>query len=263
MLYFGKHRSPLAITSLLGAALVVSGCCSEQEKRIAELTELNESTSAKNEALREQVFALESLEDELKNAEAELQGLRLQAERNKAAADLAEKRQETLEGLLDSLESMIEAGDLQVRIRKGRMVVELPSAVLFESGEAALSDKGEETLKSVAEVFEGIKDRDFQVAGHTDNVPLSEENPYQSNWHLSAARAVAVVQFLIENGVPGRRLSAAGYAHHQPVAPNRKKRGKARNRRIEITLMPNLDELPDLSKLEAEFQLVDPPPESY
>ncbi|MFO8073011.1 MAG: OmpA family protein [Polyangia bacterium] len=263
MLYIGKHRSPLAIGGLLTTALVISGCCSEQEKRIAELTELNESISSQNETLREQVSALEKLEGELDSARAELRGLRLQVERSREAADLAARRQETLQGLLDSLEKMIEAGDLQVRIRRGRMVIALPSAVLFESGEASLSDKGRETLKSVAEVFGGIKDRDFQVAGHTDNVPLSEENPHESNWHLSAARAVEVVQFLIEHGVPGRRLSAAGYAHHQPVAPNRKKRGKARNRRIEITLMPNLEELPDLSKLEAQFQLVDPPPDSY
>ncbi len=169
------------------------------------------------------------------------------------------KRQETVKRLLDKLKGIIETGDLSVRIRRGRMVLELPSAVMFESGKAELSDKGKKTLNKVAEVLKEIKDRDLQVAGHTDKDRLSEKSAYETNWHLSTARAVAVVIYLREKGVSPKRLSAAGYARYQPVASNKTKRGKARNRRIEITLVPNLDELPDLSRLEKKLGLADTP----
>ena len=147
------------------------------------------------------------------------------------------KRQKTVKRLLDKLKGIIEAGELSVRVRRGRMVLELPSAVLFESGKADLSDKGKKTLDSVAEVLKEIRDREFQVAGHTDKDPLSEDSPYDTNWHLSTARAVAVVLYLREKGMSPRNLSAAGYARFQPVASNKTNEGRAKNRRIDILIM--------------------------
>ena len=96
-----------------------------------------------------------------------------------------------------------------------------------------------------------IQNRDFQIAGHTDNKPIKSAR-FPSNWELSTARGVAVTRFLAANGVPETRLSAAGYADTQPVASNDTPEGRAQNRRIEIVLMPNLDELPDLSSLEQQ-----------
>jgi chemotaxis protein MotB len=120
---------------------------------------------------------------------------------------------------------------------------------LFPSGKAKLSREGRGALAQVAGVLAEIKERSFQVAGHTDNVPI-RNNRFKSNWSLSSARAVAVVQHLIKNGVTSTNLSAAGYGDTQPVASNDTKEGRAQNRRIEIVLQPNLDELPDLSALE-------------
>jgi len=93
-----------------------------------------------------------------------------------------------------------------------------------------------------------IEGRDLQIAGHTDNVPISTRR-FPSNWELSTARAVHVARFLIEHEVPQQRLSAAGYADTQPVASNESGEGRQQNRRIEIVLMPHLDELPNLSVL--------------
>jgi chemotaxis protein MotB len=129
------------------------------------------------------------------------------------------------------------------------MVVEMASAILFPSGKAKLSREGRAALAQVAGVLAEIKERNFQVAGHTDNVPI-RNNRFRSNWSLSSARAVAVVQHFIKNGVASANLSAAGYGDTQPVASNDTKEGRAQNRRIEIVLQPNLDELPDLSALE-------------
>jgi chemotaxis protein MotB len=154
--------------------------------------------------------------------------------------------------MLAKFKSLIKAGKLNVKIRRGKLVLELPSAVLFESGKADLSKDGAATLKEVAKVLSKIRRREFQVAGHTDTVPIKSAN-YESNWELSTARALTVVKFLQDNRVKPDLLSAAGYSQYQPAATNTTEKGKAQNRRIEIVLMPNLDELPDLSDLEKEL----------
>jgi chemotaxis protein MotB len=91
-------------------------------------------------------------------------------------------------------------------------------------------------------VFKTLKGRTFQVAGDTDDVPIKTQR-FPSNWELSTARAVEVVRFLIAQGVDPHALSAAGYGEFDPVASNDKADGRAKNRRIEIALQPNLDEL--------------------
>jgi chemotaxis protein MotB len=145
---------------------------------------------------------------------------------------------------------MIASGKLRVRIVRGRMVVELSENILFDSGKSELKKEGTAALQEVAGVLSSIPDREFQIAGHTDNVPIKSAK-FPSNWGLSTARAVTVARSLASQGVPANRLSAAGYAESQPVASNDTPEGRAQNRRIEIVLMPNLDELPDLSSLEA------------
>ncbi len=154
--------------------------------------------------------------------------------------------------MLEKFKALIEGGKLKVKIKGGKMMLELPSAILFESGKADLSEMGKATLSEVAAVLVDIPDREFQVAGHTDNVPI-KSNKFPSNWELSTARAVEVVKFLQAMGVQPTSLSAAGYAEYKPSVGNDTEDGKAQNRRIEIILMPNLDELPDLSSLESEL----------
>jgi chemotaxis protein MotB len=125
----------------------------------------------------------------------------------------------------------------------------MASEILFPSGKAKLSPQGEQAIAEVAQVLATIADRNFQVAGHTDNVPIKKKK-FKSNWELSTARAVAVVKHMIKNGMDSTNLSAAGYAETQPAASNDTEEGRAQNRRIEIVLQPNLDELPNLSELE-------------
>jgi chemotaxis protein MotB len=129
------------------------------------------------------------------------------------------------------------------------MVVELAENILFDSGKSDLKAEGKTALTEVASVLASIAGREFQVTGHTDNVPIKSAK-FPSNWELSTARAVTVTRYLSENGVPAERVSAAGFAETQPVASNDTPEGRAQNRRIEIVLMPNLEELPDLSALQ-------------
>jgi chemotaxis protein MotB len=119
--------------------------------------------------------------------------------------------------------------------------------VLFESGEAVITKRGEEVLSRVGSVLARIEERQIQVSGHTDDSPISSRlvGTFPTNWELSTARATNVVRFLQEKaGVPAARLVAAGYGPFHPIASNATPSGRARNRRIEILLTPALEPTP-------------------
>ncbi len=221
----------------------------------AELTERLESVEAHNGELAQRLRALgqevEGLEGERSTLQSNLVETQRALEELRQRERQAQARLATFRNLIDRFRSMIESGRLRVRIVRNRMVVELPEGILFDSGRADLKEAGEATLTEVAQVLREIQDRQFQIAGHTDNVPIRSRR-FRSNWELSAQRAVNVARWLIEQGVPANRISAAGYADTQPVASNDSPEGRAQNRRIEIVLVPNLDELPDLSSLANE-----------
>ncbi len=142
---------------------------------------------------------------------------------------------------------MIDAGKLKVVLRKGRMIIVLPNDVLFDSGKTSIKADGKAALAQVAKLLATIPDREFLVAGDTDNVRIHTER-FPSNWELSTQRAVEVVEFLISNGMKPESLAAAGYGEFDPVAPNDTPANRALNRRIEIVLQPNIAELPEMPK---------------
>ena len=117
--------------------------------------------------------------------------------------------------------------------------------VLFDSGRASINENGKTVLQQLAAVLKDLDDREFLVAGHTDDVPISSAR-FQDNWELSTARSTNVVRYLAEEGVSPETLAAAGYSKYDPIASNKSKKGRAKNRRIEIILMPKLEELPEL-----------------
>jgi len=154
---------------------------------------------------------------------------------------------EELKSLTKRFRKMINSGNLDVSFRRGQMVVKLPAKVLFASGQAQLSDQGKEALVEVAKVLRDMRGRHFIVAGHTDSIPINDEE-FANNWELSTARALSVTWMLIEQGVPPSSLAAAGHGQHKPIASNKTAWGRQRNRRIEIILEPDLRALP-LKKL--------------
>jgi chemotaxis protein MotB len=172
-----------------------------------------------------------------------------------ALAELEKRRAATearineFKALLARFKSLIDAGKLKVRIVEGRMVVVLATDILFGSGSASLSKDGKAAIAEVARLLAEIPDRKFQVEGHTDNVPIASAQ-YPSNWELASARAINVLKTMIESGLPAERISAASYGDSRPAQANDSKEGKAANRRIEISIVPDLSGLPGFDELQ-------------
>jgi chemotaxis protein MotB len=151
-------------------------------------------------------------------------------------------RSELYRQLAHKLKNMIDAGQLSIGLRDGRMVLQMPNDVLFDTGSATVKPSGLATLKEVAEVLRGVPDRHFQVAGHTDNVPIHNDR-FPSNWELSSERAIDVVRVLVQHGLRPALLSAAGYGEFAPLFSNDAPEARAKNRRTEIVVQPNIDEV--------------------
>jgi len=163
----------------------------------------------------------------------------------KARQAQAEARVQQYKNLLKKFQEMIKSGKINVTVRDGRLVVQLSEKILFESGRARLKKDGKKALSDVTAILKQVPNRNFQVAGHTDNVAINTRR-FRSNWELSTARAVNVVKFMQKEGLDPKRLSAAGYSQYSTVSKNDTPEGRAQNRRIEIVLQPNLSELPSL-----------------
>lgn len=170
---------------------------------------------------------------------AELEELRRQR-------DAQEQRLAAYRQLQDRFRALVDSGKLQIGFRNGQMVVKLPSSILFPSGSDKLSPAGQAALADVTAILVEFKDRRFLIGGHTDNVPIKTRT-FRNNWVLSTARAVAVLEFMTGNGMPAAHVAAAGYGAEDPVAANDSDANKELNRRIEIILVPNLSELPQLT----------------
>jgi chemotaxis protein MotB len=198
-------------------------------------------TTCKDELTHEKTASAETTE-KITVYEAELSTCRSSVKNLEAEAKETKDKLEEFKSLTAKFQKMIDSGSLEVLWRRGKMVVKLPEAILFPSGSADLSDAGRAAMGEVAVILKEMRDRRFTVAGHTDNVPLGKDDRFKSNWELATARALAVLNILIEKGVPPRNLSAAGYGEYDPVAANGTKTGRAKNRRIEIVLEPLLTE---------------------
>lgn len=232
---------------------IIQGLEATSAAASARIIELEGQNTALEDELKKVNLTLDEANGELtmyadmkKNLEKALKANKQELQELRRARAQAEERAAQYRKLTEKLASMVRSGKLSVQIRNGKMVIQLPDNVLFDPGKAKLKDDGTKALVEVAAILADF-DRSYLVAGHTDNVPISSKR-FGSNWELSTARAVEVVTFLQANGVPPTKLAAAGYGEFDPVASNETKDTRALNRRIEIILMPNLNELPAIPK---------------
>ncbi|HEU0265526.1 MAG TPA: OmpA family protein, partial [Geobacterales bacterium] len=146
----------------------------------------------------------------------------------------------TYEQLLDKMKKEIAAGEVTISELKGKLTVNMVEAILFDSGKAEVKSKGVEVLQKVVDILKGVKDKSIRVEGYTDNVPIvgALTRKYPTNWELSSARAINVTRYLQQQGIAPEMLSAIAYGEYKPVADNATEVGRAKNRRIEIVLLP-------------------------
>jgi len=220
-----------------------------------------------NTALKAQVSELEfgkkNLEDELARKEESLDErtaelAKLSEEARRAVEDKRKSVEElktTYDDLVSELSEEIKKGRVEVTQLKDKLSLSMVDQVLFDSGSAEVNREGRKVLDRVAGILKKVTDRQIRIEGHTDNVKIGERlrERFPTNWELSTARATNVVRYLKEQGgLDPALLSAAGYSEYRPVATNDTPEGKARNRRIEVVLVPLDTDQPPAAKEEGK-----------
>ena len=161
------------------------------------------------------------------------------SEIQKAKEEKVKEVSGTYEQLLANMKNEIARGQVTISDLKGELKVNMEAAILFDSGRADVKPEGLEVLGKIVETLKKVSDKAIRIEGHTDAVRITGglTRAFPTNWELSAARAINVAKFLQQQGIDPHNLSAAAFADHKPVADNGTKEGRAKNRRIEITLV--------------------------
>lgn len=274
--FFGRRRCALqaacALLLILGAT---SGCVvlrsthlttleeldktKAERARLAERVDLleasNESLSSERKGLVNSVEDLridrENLEKERKTLQREIASLKsdrdtLHGTLQSREVELQKRDRElqnlrgTYDKLVEDLESEVAAGQIQIEQLREGIRLNMPSEVLFPSGSTQLSDVGTAMLSKVAVQ---LRDATYRVVvqGHTDTVPIATAR-FPSNWELASGRATQVVRLFQAQGVKPERMSGVSYGEYHPVADNATPEGRTHNRRIEVRLMPSVEE---------------------
>jgi chemotaxis protein MotB len=229
--------------------IVVVGCgvpTAQHSKTVNDLADCakrRDELTAKANQCDGQVKKLTAEADGLRKDKDALQAKVMELSVTAEKAKQLEKATATYEELKKKLEQEIQDGKIQITEMQNRLTMTMVDKVLFASGSAEVSKEGKLVLDKVIPVLREVKGKRIQVEGHTDNVRIysSIKEKYPTNWELSTARATQVVRYLQEQGgIDPKALSATGYSEYQPVASNDSDENKAKNRRIEIVLLPQL-----------------------
>lgn len=210
----------------------------QRDKAVADKEELDRILQSRSDNLSQTIFELRR-----KVADLDAENTKLKAENAslaKAREEQVQKVSSTYESLLEKMKSEISQGQVTISELKGKLTVNMVDSILFDSGKAEVKKSGLEILGKVILILKDVSDKSIRIEGHTDNVPISRAlaQRYPTNWELSAARAINVMRFLQDQGIDPANLSAVAYGEWKPVATNDTAEGKAKNRKIEIILVP-------------------------
>ena len=199
----------------------------EQREQLLAIQENLEKTRKLNDSLSVGLAEREKKVNELET---------ILANKDKAVQDLKNR---VSNALLNFKEN-----DLTVNVKNGKVYVSLAEQLLFGSGSIEVDAKGVSALQQLAKALKDQKDIQIMVEGHTDNVPISKKSAYmQDNWDLSVMRATSITKILTKGGVSPNQITAAGKGEFSPLTNNDNAQGRQKNRRTEIIITPNLDEL--------------------
>jgi chemotaxis protein MotB len=267
-----NHRTErFLLVAAAGAAAIGCGYSQEEwDQKTRENQSLRNQLAAERQSHKkcdsdysDAMHEVDDLRHKLKERGVNLDNLTASLEQERKALAEYQRRAEQLdqirkrfEALRTKLQKLTQLG-LKVGVRDNRMLIQLPGDVLFDSGSDKLKKEGEDILRQIAEVIRNDKElaaREFQVAGHTDSKPL-KGGRFGDNWGLSSMRARSVLAYLTTpnagggGGLDPRKWSAAGYGETDPVAPNDNDDGRKKNRRVELVVQPNVEEMLNLESL--------------
>jgi chemotaxis protein MotB len=206
--------------------------------------EANEALQKENDAVLKDYSSVKN-DLMLLSAQSNLT-IREQATRLKNLQDMMKAQTDKTENLKNSISKALmnyKTDELNVYQKDGKVYVSLAEKLLFKSGSDVVDPKGKAALKSLATVLNSSNDFTVAIEGHTDNVPI-KTNRFEDNWDLSTARASSIVRILTkDNGFDSGRITASGKSEFHPVSINTTNEGRADNRRTEIVLSPDLQEI--------------------
>ena len=230
----------------------------EKKKKLQTLyDELSQSSASQLDAKANEILALSNQLNEKENAliteNTRLEKVKLElasrSERVKQLEALIAAKEAKMQSLKTAVSNALqnfEGKGLTVHRKNGKVYVSMENKLLFSSGSWAVGNQGKSAVIELAKVLKQNSDIEVLIEGHTDNVPYVGNNAIKDNWDLSTKRATAIVRILLQNKVNPKMLTAAGRGEFLPVVTNTSTEGKAKNRRIEVILAPNLDTINEL-----------------
>ena len=217
----------------------------------ADLAELRKDYNKMDDKYKNTVSGKDALAEELNAKEQQLnqqaKQLNEQAARLSELQGILDKKDQQLNSLKEKVTEALtgfQDKGLSINTKNGKVYVSMDEKLLFPSGSWTVNPQGREALYEIANVMAKDADIHVMVEGHTDDVPLKGKGDIKDNWDLSVKRATAIVKIILENkGINPANIMAAGRSEYVPLVNNDTPENRARNRRTEIILTPNLDEL--------------------
>ena len=234
--------------------LLVSQNSRQMSEKAKETKRLLEQLEIAQTKLLEKEEDLNQLSSTLTEKEEELNKAQRTLEERSARVSELEKIINQKDSLVTAIKNKVqkaltglEGGGLTIEQRNGKIYISLEEDLLFASGKYVINQGGVAALNKLSEALSSQKDLEILVEGHTDNVKGNGKGSIKDNWDLSVMRATSVVKVLLNNkGMSASQLTAAGRGSHVPIATNETVEGRKMNRRIELILSPNLDDLYDI-----------------
>lgn len=211
---------------------------------LTENSKQNRALLAKLEKKEKTLAAEQTRLDKLKK-DLETRGKRI--DDLEAVITAKDNKMKALKDNISAALTDFEGKGLSVHRKNGKVYVSMENKLLFSSGSWAVNAKGQQAVKQLGQVLAQNPDIHVLIEGHTDNVPYGGNGPLKDNWDLSTKRATSIVHILMQNkSINPKSLTAAGRSKYMPVASNSSSVGKAKNRRIEVILTPELDKVSKL-----------------
>jgi len=216
----------------------------ETKELLNQLEKTQSELFAKEDELNKSTANLEEKERKLLSSQNELELRSLRVAELEAIINRKDSMVTALKQKISKALIGLEGDGLTIVQRNGKVYISLEEDLLFASGKYEVNQTGKQALDKLSEALSYQKDLEILVEGHTDSIPLSGRGLVKDNWDLSVMRATSVVKRLTSNtNLDPTQLIAAGRSEFVPLLANTSSEGRSKNRRIEMILSPNLDDL--------------------